>query len=53
MLSGEPTLIKEKTLINSQPQITLSIDASLEGWGLIAMIKRQEVLGHLRRKKII
>ena len=33
MLGGEPTLIKEKTLINSQPQITISIDASLEGWG--------------------
>ena len=33
MLGGEPTLIKEKTLINSQPQITISVDASLEGWG--------------------
>ena len=26
-------LIKGKTLVNSQPQITISTDASLEGWG--------------------
>ena len=30
---GKLQLIKGKTLINSQPQITVSTDASLEGWG--------------------
>ena len=49
-------LTKGKTLINPQPQITISTDASLEGGGEgggSAKVKRRGVLGHVRRKKII
>ena len=39
---GNLQLIKEKTLINSQPQITVSIDSSLEGWGAYCQGQKTE-----------